>query len=56
MLPFQTRYIVSNLVIVGADPLRINAEGGINQEGVKETTEQMTNFGSLACVKRPRQG
>ena len=36
MLLFQTRYIVSNLVIVGADPLRINAKRGINQEGEKE--------------------
>ena len=56
MLPFQTRYIVSDFVIVSADPLRINTEGRINQERTKETTEQTTNFGSLACVKRPRQG
>jgi hypothetical protein len=50
------RYIVSNLVIVSADPSRINAKGGINQEGAKERTEQMTDFRSLACVKHPRQG
>ncbi len=56
VLPFQMRYIVSNLVIVGADLLRNNAQWGINQEGAKETTEQMTDFGSLACVKRPQQG
>ena len=53
MLLFQTRYVVSDLVIVGADPLRINTEGGIYQKGVKKVTEQTTNFGSLACVKRP---
>ena len=53
VLLFQMRYIVSNLVIVGADPLRINTEGRINQERAKETTEQTTNFRSLAGMKRP---
>ena len=53
MLLFQTRYVVSDLVIVGADPLRINSEWRINQERAKETTEQMTNFRSLAGMKRP---
>ena len=51
MLPFQARYIFGNLVVVGADPLRINAERGFNQEGKKETTKQMTDSGSLACVE-----
>ena len=50
MLPFQARYIISNLVVVSADPLRINAERGINQKRAKETTEQTTTPGSLACV------
>jgi hypothetical protein len=53
MLLFQTRYVVSDLVIVGADPLRINSEWRINQERAKETTEQTTNFRSLAGMKRP---
>jgi hypothetical protein len=39
MLPFQARYVVGNFVIDGTDPLRINAERGIDQEGTEETTE-----------------
>jgi hypothetical protein len=39
MLPFQARYVIGNFVIDGTDPLRINAERGIYQEGTEETTE-----------------
>ena len=57
MLPFQARNVIGNFVINGTDPLRINAERGINQEGTKErtkeTTEQTTNPGSLASVESP---
>ncbi len=50
MLLLKVGYVVSNSVVDSTDPLGINVEGGVNQEGAKETTEQMTNPGSLACV------
>ncbi len=50
MLLFKAGYVAGNFVVDGIDPLRINAERGINQEGAKEMTEQTTNPGSLAWL------
>ncbi len=44
MLLFRARYVVGNLVVNDTNPLRINANQRIDQQGAKETTKQTANF------------
>ena len=50
VLLFEARYVISDLVIVGADPLQMNAKGRVNKNSAKETAKQMSNSCSLSCV------
>ncbi len=50
MLLFEARYVISDLVIFGADPLQINAKGRVNKKRTEEMAEQTSNSSSLACV------
>ena len=37
---FKSRYIVGDIIVDCTDPLQINAEGRIYQQGTKEAAEQ----------------
>jgi hypothetical protein len=38
---FKSRYIVGDIIVDCTDPLQINAEGRIYQQGAKEAAKQM---------------
>ncbi len=53
---FYARNIISNLVVISANPLGIDSKRQVDHEQTEETSKQVANFGLLAGTSRPAQG
>ncbi len=53
---FHARNIISDLVVISADPLGIDSKQQVDHEQTEETSKQAANFGLLAGTSRPAQG
>jgi hypothetical protein len=55
-LPFNTRNILSSLVVLSADPLGIDPKRQVDHEQAEESSKKMANFSLLAGTSCPAQG
>jgi hypothetical protein len=56
LTPFYVRKIISDLVVISADPLGIDYERQVDHEQTEEMSKQGADFGLLAGTSRPSQG
>ncbi len=56
LTPFYARNIISNLVVLSANPLGIDSERQVDHEQTEETSKQAADFGLLVGTSHPAQG